>query len=415
MVSDVFCFIGKREKSVRKALLENKKVIWASYEKQTIESENLRFFSYKSELEIPKVAHEIGRFAVLSNLVFDEKSPFQRYILHFQSHFKGRLNDMADFGCTLLKHLQNHESLPFYSVFDFRDALKGMPAVLVGSGPSLEKVKPHLSKWKGKAVFFSALSALDLLPFMPHFAVGLDPKMELQKNFELPFFYLSRMQKENLAKLSKIRIMAPEPHLGWVNDLLGFDEAFDVGWTVGNFMVSLASFLGCSPIITVGMEYRHERGRKYAFSEEVEEVDESWALAATWMKDFYHQSKEKEFYSLHSSLNCYFPQKKMEDFCFLSNPSIDEKVGALFHRRKMKKMKPFDLWEKKLKNSLDALRCGGKIEEEVLMMLNQLWDVWGGVFEMESHFLNENLGSLEVHKMLFFESVLKEHLSCFEY
>jgi len=155
---------------------------------------------------------------------------------------------------------------------------QGMPAIICGAGPSLEKNIGVLKTLGKKALIFAggtAMNALNKLNVTPHFGLGIDPNASLQARtiaytaFETPFFYRNRIYHDALKLIHSDRL--------WIGGGGGYDisrfieEKLDVpptdldeGCNVINFSLSIAKAMGCNPIICVGVDLAYSQERSYA-------------------------------------------------------------------------------------------------------------------------------------------------------
>jgi len=158
------------------------------------------------------------------------------------------------------------------------DCFKRVPAIICGAGPSLNKNIDQLKGLSNNALVFaggSSLNALNYKGIQASFGAGIDPNPpqydRLIKNFsyELPFFYRGRMLYE-ACKL----IHGPHLYLNgaggyfiseWFEENLDMEgEVIDEGYNVVNFTVEIARYLGCDPIIFVGMDLAFSELQTYA-------------------------------------------------------------------------------------------------------------------------------------------------------
>jgi hypothetical protein len=156
---------------------------------------------------------------------------------------------------------------------------KDVPAIICGAGPSLNKNYPVLEKLTSKALVFSGGSALNALGsrgFIPHFGAGIDPNptqhSRIISNFgyEVPFFYRNRMNHKAFRA-----IHGPTLYVNgtggyrvseWFEHELGIhdDDLVDEGHNVINFLIDIATHLGCNPIVLVGMDLAYTGMKSYA-------------------------------------------------------------------------------------------------------------------------------------------------------
>lgn len=145
---------------------------------------------------------------------------------------------------------------------------KGIPAIICGAGPSLGKQIERLGTLKDNALIFaggSALNGLMIKGVLPHFGAGIDPnetqilRLNESQHTNVPFFYRTRMLVEAARKIPGDRL--------YISGVGGYDiadyyekkfgleaEFLDEGHNVVNFCTEIATRMGCSPIIFVGMD-----------------------------------------------------------------------------------------------------------------------------------------------------------------
>lgn len=154
---------------------------------------------------------------------------------------------------------------------------KGVPAIISGAGPSLEKNIGLLSTLTDRALIFSGstgLNALDVARITPHFAVGIDPnpdqfvRLVMLQSYETPFLYRNRLNHEALKIVhgNKGYVNGCGGYVisDWFEKQLGI-EGVDIneGCNVLNFSLSIAHALGCNPIILVGIDLAYSKGHSY--------------------------------------------------------------------------------------------------------------------------------------------------------
>jgi antitoxin component YwqK of YwqJK toxin-antitoxin module len=155
---------------------------------------------------------------------------------------------------------------------------KGIPAIICGAGPSLEKNGPLLKQLGTRALIFAGGSSINILNAMsiqPHFCVGIDPndaqQVRLRSNqaFEVPFFYRQRLNYHAFRTVHA-------PHL-YITGSGGYDIAeyiekkldivgknFEEGHNVVNFAMEIAYQMGCYPLIFVGMDLAFTDRKTYS-------------------------------------------------------------------------------------------------------------------------------------------------------
>ena len=159
-----------------------------------------------------------------------------------------------------------------------KDKFRGVPAIICGAGPSLSKQKDLLKALKDRALIFAggtAMNGVNAFQFNPHVGVGIDPNMAqlsriiMNTAYEVPFLYRSRIYTHALQRVHGPRVFVPGSSGYKISEY--FERAMDVpslavseGHNVINFSLSIASALGCSPIILVGVDLAYTEGSAYA-------------------------------------------------------------------------------------------------------------------------------------------------------
>lgn len=154
---------------------------------------------------------------------------------------------------------------------------KGVPAIVVGAGPSLSKNLSLLKSLKNRALIFAggtAVNCLDTIDLLPHFGLGVDPnpthltRMIMNRAYETPFFYKNRIYHEALNLIHGDRIFlngcGGYPLATQIEQDLGLQgQILEEGFNVINLALSTARYLGCSPIIFVGLDLAYTGGASY--------------------------------------------------------------------------------------------------------------------------------------------------------
>lgn len=210
----------------------------------------------------------------------------------------GKLNFYVSLvGTMRLKQIgeQGQGGTPFFKNYfsnflDLHDAIygpslykrfKGIPAIICGAGPSLEKNIDQLEKLKDKALIFAggtAMNALNAQGVLPHFGVGIDPfetqisRIMENNAFLIPYFVNLRMNKEALNAILGDKIYLPtDAYNGYplamkLEKEIGIPEPepINTGHNVINFSMAIAQKLGCNPILCVGLDLAYTGGKSYA-------------------------------------------------------------------------------------------------------------------------------------------------------
>lgn len=191
------------------------------------------------------------------------------YITEFQGYGIGFLSN----------YYRNLFYLPqAYLGIEFTSAFVGVPAIVCGAGPSLDKNIQLLKTLQDKALIFAggtALNAINAEGIQPHFGVGIDPNREqftriiMNTAFEVPFFYRNRIFHTALSLVHSDRLFFSGSSGYDISDYfdkaLGIPNAdFEEGCNVIHFSASIAALLGCNPIIFVGVDLAYTDKKSYA-------------------------------------------------------------------------------------------------------------------------------------------------------
>jgi len=164
----------------------------------------------------------------------------------------------------------------------WKDACKGIPAVICGAGVSLTDSIPAIKELETRAVIFaggSAITALHHFGIRPHMVIALDPNEEEYGRikssgcFEVPFVYSSRLHKKVLSS-TNVRPGYLHSDTGgafenWMNEKLeigGESLGPELGveaLSVTTLAVPLAKYLGCDPIIFCGVDLSYKDLHRY--------------------------------------------------------------------------------------------------------------------------------------------------------
>lgn len=244
---------------------------------------------------------KITSFLYGANLIVGDYSDFGE--IHFRNTFKNLL-----------------ATSELFLVKDFKGKFKGIPAIVCGAGPSVLKNIAFIDRLKDKALIISGGAGLNILSnhnIKPHFAVNIDKiapreRFEKTKHLDMPYFVQMQLSYENYLTISSKKILLPPndsyPLENFVYQNLKIDqEGFEIGWSVGSAMVSVAAFLGCSPIIFTGLDFCFEKSKypeNVSLGKAVELVEttdvfgnrvftqKDFVLSKQWLEVFAKEKKE---------------------------------------------------------------------------------------------------------------------------
>lgn len=167
--------------------------------------------------------------------------------------------------------------------FDGMGEFYGLPLIVCGAGPSLEKAIPLLKAHPNKAVILavgSAITALTNQGITPHLAMALDPNTEeferLSRGqyFEGPFLFSPRLHQKVFATANGPFGYLPSDTGGLIEHFLdqkchlqNKKRGPDLGseaFSVTTLALSWASVQGFSKIIFAGLDLAYTNGRRYS-------------------------------------------------------------------------------------------------------------------------------------------------------
>lgn len=216
-----------------------------------------------------------------------------------------RVADFQDRGVTKLSHLLSNRRFASQSVegSDLFGKFQGVPALICGAGPSLEREAAGVRALQERALLFAggtALSSLTLLGLSPHFAGAIDPnppqkRHALHQAHHCPIFYPYRTHPHHLKGWKGTGLWMP----GAMHDLFEHRCFFDGGWNVSTFLTAIACEMGCNPIILVGVDLAQSKEKSYSLGLPRTEGGElvkvpgtnlysrtDWLFARDWLADY---------------------------------------------------------------------------------------------------------------------------------
>ncbi|MES2274216.1 MAG: 6-hydroxymethylpterin diphosphokinase MptE-like protein [Chlamydiota bacterium] len=356
------------------------------------------------------------------------------------------LSEASDWGVSSLRNARVNSQKPSRSGLGLGGKFAGIPAVIVGAGPSLEKNGRFLRELQDRALLLAAGSALNILDIEPHFAASIDAaapyrQFKLQKSMEIPFCYQNRMNLENFSLVHGEPLLFPDGNSAAIDWIQGETGPFDAGWTVGNFLTQLAVLFGCNPIIFVGMDLCYKKRQKYAHLEtetsngliEAENwegkkvwTQGDWLMAGQWTETLARRHPERLFINAtEGGLGFKAPilQKSLQSLLKTDLSKQFDLRGKVHAEIQM--LSPhtdcrFDLWDASMQRCEQIVADMKKfqmrdLEAEIVYqkLLMPLWQIWKPVFERELDLDLQPLQfseKMQLNQILFFQQVLQEHL-----
>lgn len=211
-----------------------------------------------------------------------DKLPLIEIQLEYIKNCKGfYLLEYLNYGETFFQNFyRNLLELPTAKLADgMFGKFAGIPAIICGAGPSLEKHLPLLEHLSNHALIFAGSSSINVLNgknILPHFGVSIDPnwnqyaRLFMNQAFQVPFFYRNRIFPQALSLIQGDRLYVTGSGGHRVSEYfeqkLGIPEGKKVqeGNNVVNFSLSIAEALGCNPIILIGVDLAYTNNQSYS-------------------------------------------------------------------------------------------------------------------------------------------------------
>jgi hypothetical protein len=409
-----------------------------------IEHPQIKWRSIESPLQIEPLAKQTAWEAVFLKMAIagGQKESSQAFRKELEkAHLAANLllSDAADCGASVAKHCFLRKQRPVRQGMKLAGAFPNIPAIIVGAGPSLEKNGHLLEAFRDQALIFAGGSALNALPAEPHFIASIDreaPYRDFKRHpfSETPLCFQSRMNPDNFSLVHGEAILFPDSHFRFLNE----GDGFEGGWTVGTFLVSLATLMRCDPIILVGMDYCYQAGRKYAGGEgacppnlvEATAKDGSkvwtqsdWLMARKWLEEWAVKYPQLRFFdATEGGLGFASPIRsvRLNEIEFEKKGDLREMVHQAIAGLPLAPPMDWESWKASLEKcgniASDALLGGAEDfegEQAYEELLLPLWGMWSYVF-MRALESDPHPDKLKLNRLLFFQQVIQEHLRAIE-
>lgn len=400
-----------------------RRLIQVSEKKISFSHPRLKTYLLETPIQIALFAKEIAWRTVFQKIeiVSLAKSPFfEPFAAELKRCRIGAdllLSEAADCGKTALHQARRNQNVSFRDWKGLEGTFSKVPAFVIGAGPSLKKHVELLAKFQDRGLILAGGTALSALSSPPHFASAIDPKTSPKNPFpKAPLCARARTCPDALSSREGETILFPDPTLPILNWLYELEGEFEAGWTVGNFLTRLAVYLGCNPIVLIGMDSCYIDGQKYGHLEHgpgeelVDVVDakgrthrtqRDWLGAIQWIEEL---AKERE--------DLLFINTSDEGFCF-KNP-IQEAPFLKVIEEYAKTDLQLRARVEKVVRELPRMSSSKKsITDETLeeKLLDPLWSVWRHIFEREAEIDSMPIPfeeKMKLHKSLFFSQIKNE-------
>lgn len=338
----------------------------------------------------------------------NSKSPLLDHFKRVQEEVHLLASDFGDLGIQLARNLLDNLAHmdALYLAKDLEGAFRGIPAIICGAGPSLEKAVDKLRELPNRALIMAGgagISALEHFGITPHFIAGIDPypakeRLQLKKSQHLPFFFQGRVASDLLKEMHGPKIwVAPSGHFPmeeWIADSLGLPlEKFDGGWNVATFLTALACHLGCDPVILVGVDLSGEDYAGQVMKGEGPKRD--WSIAAEWLTQFKKQHPQVRG-SLDSLERTYDLDRLIRSAPF-KPVNLQECRSQFLESLDRVKTACNQLLSDKRTAEHFLIQFALEEEPAYLTLCKPVWEIWQHVFKREI----SDAKDLEINKWLF--------------
>lgn len=157
-----------------------------------------------------------------------------------------------------------------------RNQFKNIPAFFINAGPSLDMALPQLGRYCSRAIFFcsdTALPALSDAGIQPDFVITVDPQPQSFEHFKecldstatLVYSPTSEPRIVERYKGPKL-VFLQENHsiTRKFEDILNFKGTITAGSSVSCMGLDVLGYMGCNPVILVGVDYSFPGGKEYS-------------------------------------------------------------------------------------------------------------------------------------------------------
>ncbi|MEC1178881.1 DUF115 domain-containing protein [Metasolibacillus meyeri] len=219
-------------------------------------------------------------------------------------------NDLEDNLIGLERNVKNIDNIiRSKDIVAIKNLFKGIPAVVVAAGPSLNKNIEDLKKLKGKVIVIAVDTIAKKLiteGINPHFICSIERVPQVYD-----YFYADvKLPKETVIvgppvvdnrvfEYTNNEILIPfregVAETGWLQNIfqLPKETAISMGYSCANIAFSLSSYLGCEPVILVGQDLAYGKNEKdtHASGTKYDELlHETKVEQLEWTEGYYGES-----------------------------------------------------------------------------------------------------------------------------
>jgi len=204
--------------------------------------------------------------------------------------FKSNINTVSHFKSewieNIIINMERNLRTPSYT--PLKGICQGIPAVIVGSGPSLGIEVETLRKIKDHAFIIAAgTSIMGLLHhgIEPHLVISMDPGEANRRAFakldiaHIPFLYISTIKhtaiRDDRSSVLMHGFFNIDVISQYLMELTEDDGILDSSATVSGTAIQMAAYLGCSEVVFIGQDFSYPGNRVY--TEGVSHASSAWA------------------------------------------------------------------------------------------------------------------------------------------
>jgi len=446
---DLFIFVGFEKKILEH--YPDKKIIFLEPDPGVMLGCDCKDVIFLSEDYTQVIKELVWKYALKKKQFFChpeiDRAYFNKLKAFYEKTELGRhlsISDVSDFGIRAFRNIC--ENLSFFSSMKngkrLHHAFKDVPAVICGAGPSIKDQIQKIEKLKDKALIFAGGSALNVFAkekTLPHFGGSVDKIAPFDKfkehfGYLIPFFVQLRANAENLSLVND-PIVFGESNKNLFEVFL--EECFSIssfssGWCVGNFLTQVASFLGCDPIILVGMDFSYPKDQKYADSRKSSKpvvTQNDFIMAKAWVKEFANSSSNtvinaSKSYGGDSKLIDMTLDQVIEsvltktfDLSGMVHQKINQQENDLLIEEKkvlVRLLKSLNNCEKIIntfykKNKL----CREKLEQEIAYryIISPIWNIFAPIIVSYSEDKKKRGFEKKIQETLFFQRIIKLYIT----
>lgn len=207
------------------------------------------------------------------------KNLMQKVNTKIIQYYKSLGNSLPDVLQGFQQNYQNVRAcLETNSIKEITDKYKGYPAIIVASGPSLEKNIQHLKKADGKALIISCDASWDACKMHGVKPDAIATIERLEVTYQC--FYEGKKFDDDLVLLAptltwpktfeefkgkKILVSKNSEGIdGWWNSFFPDVEFINTGMSCANLACMAAGMAGCNPIILIGQDLAYTDNKKHS-------------------------------------------------------------------------------------------------------------------------------------------------------